>query len=298
MLLSFLVAGLMLYRSRSISSSDSEISSQKSFSESTTAGDESDATAVTESNTDSSVSTGTDTNADDIYAEATNSFKEGDYYKYDGTVSLSVTVKVPEYPSANVSMSMDMTQEGKVDIQKDYLYSKITQKMEGLSETSESYVIGDDIYVKTGSGTFEKYTFEEAEESGFILADSLDSDFYEFADNQHSYIGMEKIDGIDCYYYQVEVDEVYLDSFTNYFNRSFEQATGGYKASDIKYSGSSLGFWVSEDTQLLLKAELIIKKITMEINADGIVMNLSIDDVVSSNLFFDWGKKVEIEAPI
>jgi hypothetical protein len=47
-----------------------------------------------------------------------------------------------------------------------------------------------------------------------------------------------------------------------------------------------------------VKAELVISKITMKVDADGIEMKLSIDDTKSSNLFYDWGKKVKIEAPV
>ncbi|MDD3648034.1 MAG: hypothetical protein PHS44_06080 [Candidatus Dojkabacteria bacterium] len=301
LLVTCLISGVIIYNKKSSSNPSSDQSDSRNVSSDNVNSNISATTStydVSSNNQDSGNDTSGTSDMDQVYDEAMKSFREGKYYKYNGNVSLSVRVTVPDYPSANVEMSMDMTQEGKVDIQKGDYYSKIVQTMYDITVATESYVLGEDIYVKIDSGEFEKYTLLEAQEAGYISGDTLDSDFYEFADSEHIYIDTKAVGEEECYYFEVKVDEEFLDEFTDYFIQSFERATGGYKASDIQYSGSNLGFWVSKNTLLPVKAELVISKITMIVDADGIEMKLSIDDTKSSNLFFDWGKKVKIEAPV
>ena len=101
------------------------------------------------------------------FKDSLKKFNEGDYVQFDSDGDISVEVKVPDYPEFNIEMDMEMTGEGKVDIQNNKMYQKTVTKMDEESQTTEVYIIGDVLYIREGSGDFTKVTGEDAKKVPF-----------------------------------------------------------------------------------------------------------------------------------
>jgi hypothetical protein len=222
-----------------------------------------------------------------------DSISTGDYYQYKMDTDVETSLGVPEYPEYDMEYSMSVTGEGKVDIQNSKSYVKSITEYEGVSNTQEVYIIGDDVYVKFDDDDFEKVTSEDDDYTNkqFDVYEGIDSD------TEYTVLDEAKIGDVDCYHYKVPLDKIILESMIE----SFTEATSNSQdvsMDDITLEDAYLEMWVSKSSSKLMKTITKIGTFRIEMISKGIEMNMSLDGMEVIMVFSNWGEKVDIVAPI
>ncbi len=225
------------------------------------------------------------------FSMAVDSMQAGDYYQFDSESKLTMEMEIPDYPEFSMDISMTMTQEGKADIQNDKMYMKTTTTTEGISETIEVYIIGNDIYTKIGSGEFTKTTEDAGDQTAFDTFNDYDEN------TAYTILEAEDVDGLSAYKYEIAVNDDDLGSFVDNFTDALGEAEG-VTVADVTVEGAKQVVWVSKSDGKVVKTYMTIDKITASGTTEGIDYNMVMSDVEITANYSGWGEKVDIEAPV
>jgi hypothetical protein len=231
-------------------------------------------------------------NPDTAWDKAYESLKEGDYYKYEGAMSMDLEMAAIALPSDKFSMSMSMDIEGEADLKGDKTHVITTTKMQGVSTRSEVYKIGTDTYVSTNGDTFVKTV--ETNES--INIDSTIEDVG--AREDYTILDSTEINGEKAYHYELVLSDEDLKDFTDGMSKSIAGSGSDMTIDDITLTGGKMEIWVSQNTNKLLKITMKLDDITMTATTGGIQVTAKISDLEMENLYKEWGVENKIEAPI
>ncbi len=228
------------------------------------------------------------------FDKAVANLDEADYYQqeYEGTIDARVTL--PDYPEYDVDMEMEVSGEAKVDNKNNKKYLKSIGISEGSSQTTEYYWIEDDVYMRLGSGSFEKLTEEEA--SNLNTGSGTTEYAYLSGKDNYTILEEEEIDGVNCYHYNVPLDDEDLSDFIDNFMSTFEDSN--VTVNDVTVSDASLEMWISKDNSFIMKTINKIGNISTDSVSEGIDMVLIMEDIEIDSTFSGWNEEVEIEAPV
>jgi hypothetical protein len=234
------------------------------------------------------------------YSEAIAKFEEGEYYQFETTADITLDIETPDYPEYNDSSDIAVTNTGKVDIQNDKIYIKSETDTEGVSQTSEFYNIGDNIYVKAGGGDFSQYTEEEAREQGVSGGDrNIEISNSLTGDEEYSLLAEETVEGEDCYHYKVTLDKSILDQMIDDFVLSMEKSGNlGIEAEDVEIENATIEIWISKSQSSVIKSITRMDKMGYTGEEEGVRFILAMTNIEISTIFSNWDEVVEIVAPV
>jgi hypothetical protein len=256
----------------------------------TVTGDKTDETAENEATdtTDTDDETKPAVTAEEAYDAAVTSLTESKSMQYTIQANNNMSLNVPDNPDQNMEQSMEMTGNGKEDIENNKFYSKQEETVDGALKVTEVIIIGDKVYTKEGEGEFKQ---EDKKGDELIVSEMLQK----LAVEDYEVAGSEKVEGEDCFHYILKLDRDSLISFVENLGGGGE---GGFDTEELTYEKFGVDFWVSKASEKIMKADIKLQgvetsipedpsgKATMEMNMD-ILLRLS-----------DWGKAVEIKAPV
>ncbi|MBN2015863.1 hypothetical protein JW766_03440 [Candidatus Dojkabacteria bacterium] len=217
-----------------------------------------------------------------------------DSYEYTSEAEISMDISVPDYPEFSMSMTMTADGEGKVDSANDKEYTKSTVTTEGVTETTEVYYIGEDVYSRTGDDDFKKMSKDEVED---ISGETYDVYKNLSSDVDYTVLDDEEVDGVDCYHYSVPLDETLLEDFL----ASFTETIGNDPSvtmGDVTINDAKIEMWVSKSSSKAVKSVMMIGELSVSATTSGVEMKMSMNDLEVATMFMNWGEKVDIEAPI
>ncbi|MBU0975404.1 hypothetical protein KJ918_01275, partial [Patescibacteria group bacterium] len=219
---------------------------------------------------------------------------EGDYYQMTSDGSMKANVSAPSMPDFDMTFDMDMSGETKVDIQGARVYTKSQTSMEGVTTTTEAYIIGEDYYLKNEGGEWQKVTKEEAGD----VSDQMDALKDLSSDSEYTLLEEQSVSGTDCYHYEVVMDEQALKDFTDSFSAAMQGSNQGDDFSDITVDSAKVEIWISKKDSRIVKSDMKIDKIAVKGTSQGVDLEMTITDVVISSVYSNWGEKVDLQAPI
>lgn len=232
-------------------------------------------------------------NADTAWDDAYDALKEGDYYKYEGSLSMDLEMAAVAAPSQKISMSMSMDMDGEADMKNDRSHVITTTKIQGVSTKSEVYKIGDDRYVSTNGDTFIKTT---ATANDDLSMDSTIEDVG--AREDYEVLEDTEINGEKAYHYKLVLIDEDLQDFADGMSKSIAGNGSDMTVSKITAKGGGMEIWISKDSKKLLKITMTIDEISMTAVTSGVNVTASINDLSMENVYKDWGVENKIESPI
>ncbi|MDD3648033.1 MAG: hypothetical protein PHS44_06075 [Candidatus Dojkabacteria bacterium] len=227
------------------------------------------------------------------FKTAVKEMTEGDYYQMSSDGSMTASVSAPSMPDFDMTFKMDMSGESKVDVQGEKMYTKMKTTMEGMSTTAEAYVIGEDYYIKT-DGDWEKVSKDEASEA----SNEMDALKDLSPDAEYTLLEEQNVEGVDCYHYEVALDDEMLKDFTDAMTASMQGSNPEDEFSDIVVDDAKIELWISKADSRIIKSDMKIAKITVKGTSQGVELEMVISDVAISSVYSNWGEKVDIQAPI
>jgi len=226
------------------------------------------------------------------FREAFDEMENGDYYQYTAEGEVSATIAFPDYPEYDMDMSMNMSGEGKEDIQNDKSYSKYTQSQDGTDTTIEKYMINDKTYTSTNGSDFVEGDVSESENETFfdLLYDAAEKEQYTVLDN-------EDVNGESCFHYKVELDDEQIDIISEEFTKSMVDESSELEDLELEIKVAELEIWISKSNSKLVKFTTKFEDMTFDQENQGITMDVNFDINYTMN-FSNWGERFDIEAPI
>jgi len=233
---------------------------------------------------------------DSLFKTATDAFKNGGAYSYRSDAKISLALSIPGVN--DVAMDMDMVAEGSENLQTGDEYSKATYTVEGVTQTSEVYFIGDDVYIKTAK-EWEKFSRSEAHAQGVMSDDEITTVMKGLStQEQYTFEDGGVLNSEWTVVYTVPLEGELLDQFTSTFLEAFKQSSGGMIPGELSATGGELRFWVGKTSERVIAAEVIIPTLTFSVTYEGVTMNISLKDLTIQTQYFDWGKPVTYQAPV
>lgn len=224
------------------------------------------------------------------WSDAFDALEDGDYYKVDTDMSVSMDMEFPGYPTQTMSMSMSGT--GEYDIQNTKSYADYSTTIDGSSTDTERYQIGDDVYVSVDGGTFTKVAAGDDDQ---ISAEETLKEISTRDD--YTVLEDETIEGEDSYHYEVTLTEDDLMEFAEGLSDSISEG-GTMSVSDVSASNGTLEVWIAKDTKRLMKVIMNIEVISIDAITEGYNVTVSMNDLEMSTVYNDWGVENDIKAPI
>lgn len=216
------------------------------------------------------------------FTEAISHFTDGQYYQY--TQEGAVTMEIPDY---DVTMNLDMSEEGKVDIQNDSKYSMATETVDGETSTTETYVIGSRTYTSIDGSDFDMTTTED---TGDVIQSSLEA---LAMDQDYDILDDESVKGEDCYHYSVNLTEADKDDIAS----GFTELEDGYTYEDVTIGDINYEIWISKATQRVIRVTMTIEEISGTLYAEGEYAQVDMTDIELTAFFTDWDVPITIEQP-
>lgn len=166
----------------------------------------------------------------------------------------------------------------------------------GLSTTQDLVVIGDDAWMREGSGDWTELDRSDSEVQGALGLTSADPGFLqdpEFAEDlAHLDSETETINGVETRRYSISKDDV--EALADLLGEDFLADTSGIEELEMNV-------WLEEETNALVRAELTATA-SPELLADGAPFELSPDAEVTISMVIDVTQindsGIEIEPPV
>lgn len=179
-------------------------------------------------------------------------------------------------------MTMSVQGEGRVDEGNRKMQMKMTMLISGMSMDMEQYIIGDTQYMKipmlgwvknrTSEDVWEKQSYAKLE------GDLMKGVGVKFLED-------EKVDGLDCYVLEVEVDDV--DKMLEVMSQQMGTATSLNAEEMDSIKGIGFKNWIAKDTFLTKKIFM-----SLQMEKEGALMDMNM-----TMKLYDHGNPMEITLP-
>ncbi|MEA3255265.1 MAG: DUF6612 family protein [Candidatus Altiarchaeota archaeon] len=197
-------------------------------------------------------------------------------YAFD--IDMSISAPVKEQGKA----TMDMTGEGRVDIENKRVYNKMDMGTMGMTTSTETYIIDNMAYIKSPSAGWMK---KEAGTDMWETQDIVKSQKELMKDIEVTLSGSEKVNGVDCY---ILVMKPSRDELIQLLTQEIGD-TSSISATEAgeKIRSMEVREWIAKDTSLTRRSVTI-----MQIEAEGKLVDMTlITDI------YDYNKPMNIELP-
>ncbi|MBN2015228.1 hypothetical protein JW766_00135 [Candidatus Dojkabacteria bacterium] len=244
------------------------------------------------------------------YQKATTSdlFTTEKYVQYKSESEYTEGFAAPDYPEYDVEVVNNYdVYDGQINIEKDSYHEKQTLEMVssvGGKETvdSEAWEVDGKVYMQWGDKDVEEYESheEQEEESSIFYVTEVEVLKTLSGDEEYTVLEDEKVDGEDCYHYEVTLSRENYEIFVRWFSVATVEDYLDKKINrnDVEVEGVTCELWVSKKTSRFARVKVEIDRIEYETSYQGATFRFYYNDYVSTTSFMKWGEEFEIKAPI
>jgi hypothetical protein len=198
------------------------------------------------------------------------------------TYAFDMTMKMYAPDNSSGAASIDMNAEVQVDKNNKKMHSVIQANYMGFTQNSEEYVVGDTQYTLAPQMGWLK---KESATDLWADKDIIESQKAMMKDVPVSYLGTEKVDGVDCYVLEMKPDKSQMSRILGQQATGMEGLTQSEMADMVKEM--TMKEWVAKDTYMPKKIMTLIK---VERTGKPLNMEMTMD-------FSDYNKEINIQLP-
>ncbi len=223
-----------------------------------------------------------------VYKRAISKIERKVSYQYEGNFKMELNLKYSNEFS-NYYSAIEQKVLRKNDYKNNKFHIKITINNGGYENNYEGYVIGGDVYYREGIDEFEK-GFEKSWQY-------LDENSYDFLRKvnkhvKHHKINEETVNDINCYVFEIEMDETFFNEYLNYLSSDKDKGLlfgEGKVVGDTKFK-----IWISKDKSEVVKSYMTIEKIVLKNYKLDENFEIERKNIEISVNYYDWGEDFEL----
>lgn len=234
---------------------------------------------------------------EEIFETAMSQFQQ-EPYKLENTIKADMEMDYDMEGMDSLTMSMEMTIEAQRDPDSSNFHLVTTVSMQGIEQETEMYYVDGKLYSKMPGESFEE--LKGSQKDHFI--DSYEQQLNPIKQMQEN-VSIKKrseggkVNGKDTYKYTLEYDTQNMEDLVNQLFGDMSD-TEEVEISNLQIDDYTTNVYISKTDLTVEKTEESLENLSMSIKSAGMTIDVKMKNMELTSVYKDWGKDLNIKAPI